>query len=265
MLLIVAILLFAQAAEPPSEGLNTPESPAGQYLIGAGDVLQIQVYGEPELSGTFPVNVAGELDYPLLGAVNVQGMRASDVVALLKGRLMPNYLVNPHVTVWLSAYNSQPVQVLGAVAKPGVYFLRGPTSVLQILSEAGGVSQNVNEVRITHRQDDAVQSVPYDQLLSQNIDNNILQSGDVIYVVQSLVSVMGEVHKPGEISYRTGLTVSDCIAAAGGALPTAALGQIYIVRGETRIRVNLRKILNGKSSDVAVMPGDRIFVQESSV
>lgn len=244
-----------------------PIQPDSQYQIGPGDTLQVQVYGEPGLSGPFPVDDGGSLDFPLIGSVRVEGLTAAEVGTLLRGKLVPGYLINPNVTVWLSAYHSQPVQVLGAVSKPGLYFLHKPTTVLQILSEAGGVSKDgVNEVRITHGgMKDQVVVVPYDQLMTQGVGEFALSAGDIVFVPQSLVSVMGRVGKPGEISFREGLTVSQSIAAAGGALSTAALGRVYILRGDERIRVNLRKILSGKGVDIVVKPGDRIFVPESSV
>ncbi len=264
-LMFVCLGIGAAYAQDPAPALQV--QPNAQYQIGAGDTLTVQVYGEPALSGPFPVDDGGSLDFPLVGAVHVEGLTAADVAVLLRTRLVPDYLVNPNVTVWLAAYRSQPVQVLGAVAKPGLYFLHKPTTVLQILSEAGGVSKDgVNEVRITHGgMKDQVVVVPYDQLMTQGVGEFALAAGDIVFVPQSLVSVMGRVGKPGEIAFREGLTVSQSIAAAGGALPTAALGRVYILRGDDRIKVNLRKILSGKMVDLVVKPGDRIFVPESSV
>ncbi|HND30835.1 MAG TPA: polysaccharide biosynthesis/export family protein [Myxococcota bacterium] len=254
---ILALISTAFSAE-------TPAAPSGTYLVGPGDTLQVQVYGEGALSGSFPVNTAGELDYPLLGPVSVQGLDTTAVVALLRERLEAGYVRNPSINVWISTYRSQPVQVLGAVARPGIYFLQGPTTVLSILSEAGGVSvDGVSEVRISHNGTEEV--LPYDQLLTQSPSDSVLSAGDVIFVPQSKVSVMGYVGKPGEIPYREDLTLSGCIAAAGGVLPTGSLGQVYILRGDQRIHVNLRRILNGKALDVDVQPGDRIFVQQSAV
>lgn len=256
LLLTLALLAAARA-----------DDSGAVYRIGAGDALQVTVYGEPGLSGVFPVDAAGRLEFPLLGAVEVEGLSASEAVDLLRARLDAGYVVHPSVTVSLSAYRSQPVQVLGAVAKPGLYFLRGPTTVMQILSEAGGVrADGVNEVRVTRGgQSGAVTIVPYEQLLTQGAAGVSLAGGDIVFVPQSLISVMGRVGKPGEIAFRDGLTVSQCIAAVGGALPEANLGRLYILRGEQRIRVNLKKILSGRAVDVVLEPGDRIFVPESIV
>lgn len=268
MLLFAFALALAQDAPPPAvDGPVLAEGgiPSGAYAIGPGDSLQVSVYGEPTMSGTFPVDAAGELDFPLLGRLPVAGRTAGETAELLRARLSPDFLLNPNVTVSVSAYRSQPVQVLGAVGKPGVYFLRGPTTVLQILAEAGGVDlEGVHEVRVTHGSSGAPVSLAYDQLLSGALVQP-LSGGDIVYVPQSLVSVSGQVGKPGEIAFREGLTLSQCLASVGGALPTAALGRVYIVRGDRRIRVNVRRILGGRAPDVTLESGDRVYVPESAV
>ena len=180
---------------------------------------------------------------------------------------MPGYLLNPNITVSVADYHSQSVQVLGAIARPGVYYLRGPTTVLQILGEAGGLSRDgIDAVKISHGgQGDPGTVVPYDQLLATGAGAIMVTSGDVVSVPQSLLTVMGQVGKPGEVTFREGLTISQAIAAAGGASPGADLARVYILRGDKRIRVSLRKILSGKAIDVLVQVGDRIFVGESIV
>lgn len=283
--LVLAGVAHAQAPAGPAEGdaplpvppvvapAAGPEVPAGpgstspQYRVGPGDTLQVVVYGEPGLSGPFPVSDAGDLDFPLLGRVPVAGLNAGEVTELLRGRLSPGFLLNPNVSVWLAAYRSQPVQVLGDVARPGVYYLRGPTTVLQILSEAGGVSRaGVNEIRVTRGgEGGTVTLLAYDLLLSQRSPDLPLQAGDIVFVPQSLVAVMGQVARPGEIAWRDGLTVSGSIAAAGGANPVADLGRVVVLRGDVRMRVNVRRILRGRAADVPLEPGDRVYVRESAL
>lgn len=234
------------------------------YRTGAGDSLAVTVYGEPSLTGQFQVDAAGQVDFPLLGRVPVVGLTPEEVATALTTRLRAGFINDPNVTVAVGAYRSQPVSVLGAVAKPGVYFLRGPTTVLQILSEAGGVNPSgVNEVRLSQGEGEGT-SLPYDALLSGAI-TPALRAGDVVFVPASMVSVMGEVQKAGDIAFREGLTVSKAIAAAGGAASTASLGRVFILRGTERIRVNVRRILSGRAADVPLLPGDQVFVAESPV
>lgn len=245
--------------------LGTASADDASYRIGPGDTVEVRVYGEATLSGAFPVNEAGQVDYPLLGPVDVSGMTAAEVAGVLTEKLDGGYIVDPDVSAWLGTYQSQPVQVLGSVAEPGQYYLKGTTTVLQLLSEAGGVqNEGVNEIRITHgAKAGEVTVIDYERLVAEGADNITLVAGDVVFVPESLVYVMGQIDKPGEISFREGLTVSTCISAAGGALPTANLGKVYILRGDERIRVNVRHVLSGKAQDVAVEADDRIYVGES--
>lgn len=252
----------SQPAQAPASG---PIQPAPGYLVGARDVIEIQVYGEAELSGQVPVDDQGSIELALLGSVSVEGHTPAQVATLLQERLADGFLVEPRVTVRVHAYGSQPIQVLGAVQKPGTYFVRGEARVLDMLSEAGGVrGDGVNEVRITRSDEPGeVLVVPYLPLVSQGEGNVKVWGGDVVFVPESLVYVMGEVGKPGSVAYREGLTVSRCIAASGGALSGANLGRVWLLRDDERIRVNVRRILRGKDGDITVQAGDQIFVQTS--
>lgn len=245
--------------------LLTRASADDAYRIGAGDTVLVTVYGEPSLTAQYPVDASGQVDFPLLGRVPVSALSPEQVAALLRDKLRDGYINEPNVTVAVSTYRSQPVQVLGAVAKPGVYFLRGPTSVMQMLSEAGGVSPTgVNEVRVSQGEGGASQVFAYETLLS-GTSEWVLSGGDIVFVPESIVSVMGQVQKPGDVAFRDGLTVSKVIAAAGGASSSASLGRVYVLRGSERITVNVKKILSGRAPDLALEPGDQVFVAESPV
>lgn len=263
-LLLVLLLGVARAQEPA--GASPPASPApvAGYAVGHGDVLKIQVYGEADLSRSVPVDEAGRIDFPFLGPVSVAGQTADQVAATLRARLQQGYLVDPQVTVWVEAYGSQPVQVLGAVGKPGVYYIRGPTTLLELLGQAGGVNrQGVNEVRLTRAGEGAVTVLPFEDLVSRGVGNVPLAGGDVVFVPESLVYVSGQVSKPGSVAFREGLTVARAITEAGGAADAANLGRVTLLRGDQRIRVNVRRILKGKEADVPVLAGDQVVVGES--
>lgn len=259
VVLVAVLLLFA----PTSAWAG--ELDELLYRIGPGDVVAVQVYGEGALSDVYTVSSTGELDFPLVGMVFVEGRTTAEVSALLSRRLMEGYLNNPHVTVSVSTYASRPVQVHGAVAKPGMYFLQGPTTALQILSLAGGASgEGLDEVRITRGGEGGETIVvSAEQLVLQGADAVMLAAGDIVFVPQSLVSIMGHVGKPGEITFREGLNLSSALAAAGGALPTANLRKVHVLRGDVRIQVNVRKILAGKQSDFQLHAGDRVIVKQS--
>ncbi len=257
--------LFVAALSGTSVAATQVAPELRNYRVGPGDVLQVRVYGEPELSGAFPVNDMGELNYPLLGGVPVHGQTTDEVSAWLLARLDEEYLQGPQITVWLDAYNSQPVPVLGAVSAPGLYYLKGPTTVLDVLGQAGGMlAGGASEVRITHGgSEDNVTVVPVAALIAEGKGNIQLRPGDLVFVPEGLVSVMGSVGQPGEVAYREGLTVSQTIAAAGGATSLANLGRVVVLRGDQTIEVNVRRVLAGRGADVTVRAGDRVFVKTS--
>jgi len=258
-LLLVLLILLGR----PVLAQQPEADPA--YLLGGGDTIEIRVFGEPELSGSFPVSESGEVEYPLLGSISVAGLTANQVSTMLQFRLSDGFLVEPSVTAWLEAYQSQPVQVLGSVSTPGMYYLRGVTTVLQVLSEAGGLKlEGVDEIRITHGGEGGeVTVISYERMIETGEGNISLSGGDIVFVPERLVTVMGQVEQPGGVAFRNGMTVSTGLAAAGGALPTANLGRVYVIRGDERIRVNVRKVLKGKAEDVTLQAGDRLLVRES--
>ena len=119
------------------------------YLLGEGDTLTIQVFDENELSGTFTIGEDGTIDYPLLGRFEVAGQTASGLDTALTDRLGTKYLREPQIQVSVSEFGSHPVQVLGAVKKPGLVHLTGRNTVLDVIAEAGGVTgAGVAEVRV---------------------------------------------------------------------------------------------------------------------
>jgi polysaccharide export outer membrane protein len=254
-----------QTVDKPNPCSDAALSTPGSYRVGSGDIVLIQVYGEADLSGSFPVDPAGAVIIPLVGAVKVGGLTADCISVRVTEALADGYLRDPDVTVSLDGYRSQPVSVLGAVKNPGLYYLDGPTTVLQMLSKAGGVSSTgVDALRLTRAgNDNDVIQIPYEPLLAEGRENLTLGAGDVLFVPDLTVTVLGSVKNPGEVPYKEGLTISRCLASAGGATDVANLGRVYLQRGDQRIRVNVRRVLAGKDPDLVVKAGDRVFVKES--
>jgi polysaccharide export outer membrane protein len=235
------------------------------YAVGPGDVLGLKVFGEPELSGSYTVAEDGTVHIPLVGTVAAQGRSAPAISAELTRLLADGFLVQPQVNVQVETYLSQPVQVLGAVRRPGTFYLDGPTGLLGILAEAGGVlSENSQEVRVTRAGEEGSMVVNLEVLVSGGSADLRLKSGDVVFVSEGqVVYVSGQVAKPGPVSFRGGLTVTQALTGAGGPSPLANLRKAYILRDGVRIELNIKRIQNGRDRDMEVMPGDQIFVDES--
>ena len=103
----------------------------------------------------------------------------------------------------------------------------------------------------------------YEHLLLSGEGNLVLGGGDIVFVPELIISVIGQVEQPGHQALRRGMTVSTGLAAAGGPLPTADLSRVYVNRGEERIRVSVRKILKGRIEDTPLQADDKILVRES--
>jgi polysaccharide biosynthesis/export protein len=111
----------------------------GGYDIGPSDVLDISVFQVPELTKSVQVAESGTVNLPLVGEIPVAGRSAQEVERDLTSRLGTKYVNNPQVTVYVKEYNSRRVTITGAIKKPGVYPIKGRTSLLQVVAIAGGL------------------------------------------------------------------------------------------------------------------------------
>jgi polysaccharide export outer membrane protein len=172
----------AAAQQPSSKDPGSPD-----YIIGPEDVLKIDVWKEPEMSGTIPVRPDGKISLALVGDVQAAGFTPTQLTADLTTRLK-KYLEDPRVTVTVNSVQSQRVFILGQVGRPGAYPLLPDMTVLQALSTAGGLSQYAAADKIyVLRNDGGKQSkiaFQYKQVIKGNKpeQNIVLKSGDTIVV-----------------------------------------------------------------------------------
>lgn len=131
------------AAQPVDLQLvETVITPSAEYRIGVGDKLDVRVFQVEDLSfSDLVVDTSGNINLPLIGAVRGSGRTAGEMAADIAERLATNYLRNPQVTVTVKQAASQKITVDGAVTRPGVYEMRGSTSLLQAVAMAEGPSR----------------------------------------------------------------------------------------------------------------------------
>jgi len=265
----------------------------GEYLIGPGDVLNIEVLEEEQLSGKYTVSARGTIQMFLLGEVQVVNLTPEELANKLKKELEKDYLRNPQIKVMVEEYNSHKIYILGEVAKPGTYHLKGKNSVLDILLEAGGPTHNAGDllsILRTEQKDgqEILSHIPVNVTklfvegdMSQNIQ---LKDNDIIYMSRrergditsrffqkemNTYSVVGEVKKPGVYEYREGYTVLNAVLEAGGLTEYASPNRTKLVRGEgdnkTTIKIKLGDIIEKgkKELDQQIQPGDLIIVPAS--
>ena len=124
---------------------------SAKYRIGPDDVLDINVFAAPELNRQVRVSSGGEISLPLLGQVRTAGLTPVELESRLQDLLHRTYMKDPHVSVFVRDLQSHPVSVMGAVKMPGVFQLRGPRTLLEVLSLAGGLSDDAGDTAIIMR------------------------------------------------------------------------------------------------------------------
>src|SRR5262245_29493382 len=171
---------LSRAADKLSSG-GTPGNTG--YKIGPFDVVEFSVFKVPELTRTAQVAETGTVNLPLVGEVQAAGRTAHEVERELADELGKNYLQSPQVTILVKEYNSQRVTVEGAVKRPGVYPIRGKTSLLQIIATAEGLDTLSDTTVVVFRQIEgkrAAARFDVSQIRSGASTDPPVQSGDVI-------------------------------------------------------------------------------------
>ena len=270
----------------------------GDYVIGSSDVLAIDVFEVPDLSREVQVNTSGYISLPLIPTkIMASGLTAFQLQDKLAELLQVNGLVsNPQVTVVVKEQHSQPITVVGAVRNPMVYQAVRPTTLLEVLSSAGGIADDAGGVVLVTR--NGTTATPVDAnahdgggaevapptTLTINLDDLInsgdarfnigLQGGDVVSVPRAgIIYVMGAVQHPGGFVITNDhqqVTTLKALSLAGGLTSTAKGHQAVILRNnkETgqrdQVPIDLSKILKLQGQDVALLPNDILFVPDSS-
>jgi len=250
-----------------------------EYRVGPKDLLEISVFGAEELSRTVRVSEDGKVTLPLLGEVLVDGLTKSEVEKKLGQLLGEKYVQNPQVTVFIREYQSKRVSVLGAVEKPGPYQLLGRQTLMQIISEAGGLTRDAgNEIVIIRQLPDGSSTslrISIDDLfLKGEAKLNVpMEAGDIVNIPVDkfvVVYVFGQVKNPGALQVKKSNipTLLQAIAQAGGFTDRASKGGVIIKRKdetgkEKEIKVNVRNILKNKIKDVQLLENDTVYIPES--
>lgn len=147
----------APRVPPPGElspaaavALDAPAIPSGEYVLRAGDEIDLQIYREPEMSGSFRLGPSGEIRHPLAGAIPLAGKTLKEAEAVVTQRLAKDYLVNPRVIVKMVSAQTAQIVLLGEVKNPGVYPLPFGESMtlLQAIAGAGGFTELASPDRV---------------------------------------------------------------------------------------------------------------------
>ncbi len=141
-ILPLCLVVIACASSPPApEALIAVPVGEKDHRMGPGDLLRIAVFQVPELSRQVRLNARGDVSLPLIGTVRALGLSGQELESLLAKRLSERYLVDPQVSVFIEEFVSQRVIVDGRVKRPGVYPLKGETTLLQVIAMSEGTDE----------------------------------------------------------------------------------------------------------------------------
>lgn len=168
-----------------------------EYRIGPQDLLEIQVFGVDELNRTVRVNTGGYISLPLVGLIMAGGLTSEQLEQRLSSQLAKDYLQDPHVSVFIKEYTSQRVTVEGAVKKPGVYPIKGHTTLLQTLAAAEGLVSvaDPSDVKVfTTDPDGSRKAITYDldQIRLGKAVDPIVRGDDIIQVGESTTKAVAK-------------------------------------------------------------------------
>lgn len=270
--MVVLFLFVATAALGQDPGVSMSDAP-----VGPRDVLEIRVLEDTSINERVVVGEDGQIVLNVMGKVQVSGLTSPEIESRLKAVLEAKFLARATVSVQVVEYASKPISVIGAVVRPGRINATGTTTLIQAITQAGGLAAGHGRelyVLRTGRNGLTEQvSVDIDELMvTGNPDLNIpLAPNDLINVpidAPITIYIMGEVMRPGKAQFRSSQTPTllQAIADAGGPTDRAARYAIIkrVENGKPQsIKVNYKSIIRGKQADIILKDNDTVWVDEA--
>lgn len=190
--LAVILLLFLAACgsrdvDPAYNALVEQQAqvpPTGE--LGVGDIFELSVYGQPDLSGMFTVSDDGTINFPYVGRVKVGGETCANVERMLTEGLADGYLQNPSVRCSITEFNSKRIYIFGEVKNPGSFAYKSNITIIEGIALAGGFSENANTngtklSRVVNASEIQVR-VPMQDIVEGKSKNIKLLPGDILFV-----------------------------------------------------------------------------------
>jgi len=262
----------------PANETAKPQSPRllanSNVKLGIGDLIEISVFGVPDLSTKVRISGSGDVYLPLIDYVHVADLTTDEAQELIQKRLEDGGFVRgPHVSIFVDESASQAITLVGEVTRPGAYPAIGERRLFDLISAAGGLTDKAGRNVTIERRGDPGQKVEVE--LSANLtedtqDNVDVFPGDTIIVSRAgIVYVVGDVNRPSGFRIEdNSISVLKALALAGGGTRTSALSKTKILRetpnGIQEIPVDLKKVLYAKAPDIALVKGDVLFIPGSA-
>jgi polysaccharide biosynthesis/export protein len=279
-----------QSAGPQAIPIDENKNPAVNQLLKTdqkthnaeglevGDSISITAWGHPDISGIAPIEKDGKIYLPLVGGIDAKGLTPEQLKEKLT-EAYSAYIRHPVLELAVNAYSSRLVLLLGSVAKPGIYPLKGGTDIVAAIAIAGGQSlqSNLSSIYLLRNGHSTIVNVA-DYLQTGNSYNDpVLQDRDVVYVPsaeEQNVIVLGRVDKPIVIPMAGApISIVKAIVLAGGFKLGARKNEVKVIRGglihPDIYTVNVDDLLHGEQPNspqgLELYAGDIVFVPQSSL
>jgi polysaccharide biosynthesis/export protein len=248
----------------------------GYGPIRAGDIVEVQIFDAPEYSLRMPVSSAGQIAIPYAGLFHIEGMTSIEAAsAIARLFVQEQILRDPRVIVTTQQFGYS-VTVMGEVKSPGIYALAGRKRLVDMLTEAGGISDRAGHVIEIFPSGSMKnpQTVLWDPTLRENDNAELeIKTGQTILVSRcGVVYVGGNVSRPGAfpICDSNHTTLSQVIALAQGAKANSYTNRTLLLRSSgtgTRVvqKVKLEDVLRGRTVDITMQPDDILFIPPSAL
>lgn len=250
------------------------------YRIGRGDLFDIYIYDEPDLSteGVYVKN-DGTMSIKLIGEVTVENLTLDSSSRLIEQK-MKKYLKVPKVTLLPKALNSAKFTIIGKVNKAGTFPIEQNTRLTDAIALAGGLSTGIFQSTTVEMADlehsfinrnNEILPVNFIKAIREGdlLHNIKLKNGDYIYIPSSMnkeVFVIGEVNSQGYIGFKEMMTLMQAVTYAQG-MTGESSGQAIIIRGSLThpklYSISIRKILQGEVKDIRLKPNDIVYLPKS--
>lgn len=244
---------------------------AADNPLGAGDMLRITVYDNPDLTTETRVTSDNTINFPLIGEVDITGQSVPEVEKLIASELeSQGFLRQPQVNILVTEFLSQQVSILGNVTEPKRIPLHRNVTLTDVLAMAGGITQlgsDTVSIISNNKTNPGKEKLSLTEILNGQRADVMVSPGDIIYVHGLQVSVLGAVNSPGKFPITDeSSTVADFIALAGG-ISSIGSDEVTVTRSgidqqEQHTVININEMFTGEnaSQNMALQEGDVIYV-----
>ena len=247
-------------ARPPAPPTQEQRDVTAGYVLGADDVVEITVLGQPEFATRARIKANGTIQLPFIGEQKVAGETALTLAPKIAEKLRSGgYYAKPVVNIEISSFASRYVVLLGAIGQPGLQPVDRDYRLSEIIARAGGLRETGADFVTLTRASGEQRNYPFEKLASGGPeDDPWVSPGDKIFVPEAdLFYIYGQINAPGVYPIRGGpMSVRKAVARGGGFTAAGSAKRIKLFRDGEETKVNLDMVL--KPGDVLVV-GERLF------